>query len=145
MIRIVALLFALLPNFAISDEVLKLDSSDYQVKLTHIVMHPKAAFPGDEIAKDQYGLAEKPKTMRVRFSKDRSEFKIVGTDSSGSLKSGNAEKRVYEFKRGLFAGGELIFESTDDGLICVLTTFGSGVPIISSEYGKCEAVAEKDK
>ena len=143
MTRTIAILTSVLTSLAAAAEPLLLESSDYTLTQTHEVWTPKVLSIDDEIPKDLYLPAKEPKTLYFRFSDDRKEIEIPGFRASGTLTSGNANKRVYLFTRGLSAGGRLVIERTKNGLIATFTKFGSGLPVISSARGDFEPAVRR--
>ena len=134
-----ALVLAMMvPVFSQGEEVLPLEADAYKLTLTHVAVDPT----GFDLSKVEYRRAKKPKIVRVIFSDKGKTVEIQPNKISGELTEGNAVKRVYSLSEGLFAGGELVIEKTEKGLMATFTEFGSGVPVISSDRGLL-AVAAK--
>lgn len=122
-----------------------LGSDKYAMTVTKEVTHPKVSSPFEQIPNEQYLPSKKKSVLKLKFSKDRKKVEILPRGISGELGKANDTRRVYELRKGLFAGGRLIIQKTKTGIISTFTEFGSGVPVISSERGEIKPIVSKAK
>ncbi|BCX46965.1 hypothetical protein HAHE_08730 [Haloferula helveola] len=132
----IALLPILLASVAFASESLPLASTEYTLILTHEAKRPEVRLPGDAIPEKEYRAVKERSILHVRFTEDRKAVEIMPAGIVGKVANADAKKRVYRLTKGLFAGGQLIIESTANGLTATLTEYGSGVPVISSVRGE---------
>lgn len=141
--RPILFLLLLASSSIAADKPAILKDGKYTMKVTHEVLHPKAVRPGDPIPKDQYKPAKNKEDLRLQLSEKGKKVVILPQGISGKLQSADGRSQTYYLNKGLFAGGSLVIEKTQKGMIATFTEYGSGVPVISSKRGSVAPVVQQ--
>ncbi|OYV07594.1 MAG: hypothetical protein CFE26_00235 [Verrucomicrobiales bacterium VVV1] len=129
---------------AMANEVKPPADGDYTLKLTLEAKDPQVQFPRSVIPDEVYQPYKKEgDTLKIRISEQGKKITIAG--DSGTLEKQTATESIYDLPEGgsAKAGAQLRLRPTADGVFGTYTTFGSGLPVLSSLRGEVKPAASK--
>jgi len=116
---------------------------DYTLKVTLEADDPQVQFPRDVIRDEAYKPQKNGTTVKLRISEQGKKITIAG--DSGTLEKQTATESIYDLPEGgsAKAGAQLRLKPTAGGIVGTYTTFGSGLPVLSSLRGAVTPAASK--